>query len=162
MWYKWSPKFAHIVDKLQSWLDILQTKIDGNIPEDIGEPRGFWAYHKTESIDGPYGCRPELSWIWSAPEGGPRRSYFEWQPVDPFFLDENERRWRLVEPMRAERDEQLQAIVKVLNPQRAHSAQFERDGNDLHAHVKAIIPDNEDLTVPDLTEMTEVAFCLKS
>jgi hypothetical protein len=88
----------------------------------------------------------------------------QWVPVYPSFHDEHERKCRLLEASRAEREGQRRAIVDVFNYQHAHQAWFQRvpgTANDVYVHVKVMSDAvEENLVVPDLAEQTEVRFRL--
>jgi hypothetical protein len=155
-WSAWEPRFQ-TVEKFHGWMRVLQHMVN---PNGSGEPRAFWAYHRSEAQnpgDG-FSRRPELPWLRSAKDG----SYCKWVPMDPFFYDEHERKWRLLEASRAEREGQRLAVVNIFNYRRTHQAWFQRvpgTQDDFYVHVKVISTANEkDLVVPGLAESTDVKF----
>jgi hypothetical protein len=158
VWYHWNATYKN-VDSVCSWLYVLQSKVHANRPGGE-EPRGFWAFHQSQATNGPKEGRPELPWLWTGPEGSERRAYVQWQPSEPFFIDDHERRWRLIEATKAEREEQRLAIVNIFNLNRAHCAWLERIGHKDYIHVKAVIPAEGDVPIPELQEGTAIKFRL--
>jgi hypothetical protein len=162
LWSTWetSPGYA-VVEKIHSWMRVLQHLVHSNTAKDSGEPQALWAYRsEARNSNNRYSRRPELPWLRSAKDG----SYCQWVPADPSFYDEHERRGRLLEASRAEWEGQRRAIVDVFNYQRVHQAWFYRvpgTTNDFFVHVK-VMSDTEEgvLVVPELAEQTEVRFRL--
>lgn len=118
IWNDWQDKYT-VVERAQSWMRVLSHMIVTNVPPQINERRAFWAYHQTEpEYLGRlgYGRRPELPWLWSTEEDQSDRTYAKWAPRDPYFYDDDERKWRLGDATRIEREQQRQAIVNVFCP----------------------------------------------
>ncbi|KAL1969978.1 hypothetical protein VTN77DRAFT_6383 [Rasamsonia byssochlamydoides] len=111
----------------------------------------------------PYARTPEHPWLWSAAEGAPKRTYAQFKLIAPYFLDDHERRIRLIEAMKAEREEQRQAVLRVWNPGMIHTATIKPVEQEyFHVHVKARLPDNAPFTGSELAEMTEVKYSIKA
>jgi hypothetical protein len=87
-WSAWEPKFK-VVERLHGWMRVLQYMVQSN------GNRAFWAYDrsKPQNSGDESSRRPELTWLRNPKDN----SYCKWVPADPFFYDEHERKWRLLE-----------------------------------------------------------------
>lgn len=154
LWFKWVPGYDTV--NINSWMNVLQSKVQANMQN--GEPKGHWWYHQQELPDEDNGRRPDVPWLWKTESN--RRIYTPWRAVDPYFYDEDDRKWRLVEATRAERVSQVLAVTKVFDGKRPHPANFEKvceTGTDYHVHVK-IGEGEERLPMPSLSEGVHVKF----
>jgi cold shock CspA family protein len=105
-----------------------------------------------------FGRRPEFPWLWSAAPGASKREYVKLKPLAPYFLDDSERQWRMIEEMKAERAGLYEAIVSIFNSDSVHSARVEHVEKDCYIHVKAIQDEDAIMAIPGLTEGVDVKF----
>ncbi|PIG81515.1 hypothetical protein AARAC_010555 [Aspergillus arachidicola] len=61
-------------------------------------------------------CYPLMPWLWTKPDNLGKQEYVKWNPVDPFFIDDSERRYRLIKASSRERETQRNVITQIFNP----------------------------------------------
>ncbi|OGM48566.1 hypothetical protein ABOM_002485 [Aspergillus bombycis] len=100
-----------------------------------------------------------MPWLWTKPDAG-HQEYVNWDPVDPFFIDDSERRYRLITASSRERETQRNVITQVFNPGLGHTAFCTTDGIGRGAlvHIKLCTPSENSVNLPELPENTEVKF----
>ncbi|KAB8217802.1 hypothetical protein BDV33DRAFT_206024 [Aspergillus novoparasiticus] len=74
------------------------------------------------------GCYPLMPWLWTKPDNVGKQEYVKWNPVDPFFIDDSERRYRFIKASSRERETQRNVITQILNPGLRHTAYLTTDG----------------------------------
>ncbi|KAJ9247806.1 hypothetical protein DTO207G8_7809 [Paecilomyces variotii] len=136
VWKKWLPSHKNF-EQINSWFSVLQSKVAA-VP---GGRAAFWAYTATKPAqlpDGSEGRRPELTWLrMTGDNRESREEYCKWIPSDPFFCNELERQWRLVEGTRIERDAQYWSITRTFSLKRHHRFMMEHDEpSSCFVHVK--------------------------
>ncbi|KAB8212323.1 hypothetical protein BDV34DRAFT_218708 [Aspergillus parasiticus] len=57
-----------------------------------------------------------MPWLWTKPDNVGKQEYIKWNPVDPFFIDDSERRYRLIKASSRERETQRNIITQIFNP----------------------------------------------
>ncbi|KNG84683.1 hypothetical protein ANOM_006992 [Aspergillus nomiae NRRL 13137] len=127
------------------------------------------------------------AWLWTKSDAG-HQEYVKWDPVDPFFIDDSERRYRLITTsipteqsasstppwewgrnkafqylisgFSRERETQRSVITQVFNPGLRHTVYCTTDGVSRGAlvHIKLCTPSENSVNVPELLENTEVKF----
>ncbi|KAJ9220017.1 hypothetical protein DTO207G8_5296 [Paecilomyces variotii] len=135
--------------EIHSWYAVLQSK---------GET--FWAYKNAEPsrlADNSEGRYPELTWLWDKE----RKSYTKIIPKEPFFSTNEERKWRLIEGMRAERATQYQAITSIFSTERRHSFWFDEEQKAgerlIHVKIGADVV-KEGFLIPEISPPVEAEF----
>ncbi|GAB1193628.1 hypothetical protein APSETT444_002849 [Aspergillus pseudonomiae] len=100
-----------------------------------------------------------MPWLWTKSDAG-HQEYVKWDPIDPFFIDDRERRYRLITTSSRERETQRNVITQVFNPDLRHTAFYTTDGVSRGAlvHIKLCSPSENNVNVPELPENTEVKF----
>lgn len=157
---KFDTKFKTVPDTIQ-WLTVL-----GDLcVKDCGDAPGkaFWWYRRNPPKDGE-GRSPPMEWLFKKDEDPSNRQYTQLDPHDAYFIDDYDRRYRLVEASRIEKDTQYRLVAHVLDPSRRHRAwytpaQTKTLQHSFFVHIKLQAEDGEtEVNVPQLAEMTEVKF----
>ncbi|KAJ9222118.1 hypothetical protein DTO027B5_5084 [Paecilomyces variotii] len=157
---KWAPshKFTR---EIHSWFSVLQSQII-----DVDNTRKtFWAYQNKKPLklsDGSEGRYPELVWLWEEDDKHGKREYHKWTPINPFFSNNDERKWRLIEGTRIERDTQYRAMTSVFSTERRHHFWIERESGArdcfVHVKVQGQIDEEEALSVPEISPPMDATF----
>ncbi|KAE8323855.1 P-loop containing nucleoside triphosphate hydrolase protein [Aspergillus sergii] len=153
---EYKPAYRDVAPSL-NWISMLQGLATNNQSEFSG--KSFWWYEKNPA-DSTTGCHPLLPWLWTRPNEAGYQEYIKWEPVDPFFIDDRERRYRLSTASNRERETQCNAITQVFNPSLRHNAYLTVDGVGKGAlvHVKLSTPPGTSVNIPELPEGTIVRF----
>ncbi|RHZ68274.1 DEAD/DEAH box helicase [Aspergillus thermomutatus] len=157
---RFEPKFKTVPDTIQ-WLTVLSDLC----VKDCGDAPGkaFWWYRRNPPKDGE-GRSPPMPWLFTKEQDPSKRQYTQLDPHDPFFIDDHNRRCRLIEASRIEKDTQYQLVAKIFNPSRRHRAWYAPAQTDtlrhsFFVHIKLQAEDGEtEVNVPQLAEMTEVQY----
>lgn len=107
---EYKPGYRDVVPSL-SWISMLQGLTIQNHGDFSG--KSFWWYEKTPA-DSTTGCHPLMPWLWTKPDKVGHQEYIKWGPVGPFFIDDRERRCRLITASSREREAQRNVITQVL------------------------------------------------
>ncbi|RHZ74961.1 hypothetical protein CDV55_109139 [Aspergillus turcosus] len=157
---KFDTNFKTVPDTIQ-WLTVL-----GDLcVKDCGDAPGkaFWWYRRNAPKDGE-GRSPPMPWLFKKDEDPSNRQYTQLDPHDAYFIDDDDRRYRLVEASRIEKDTQYRLVAHVFDPSRRHRAwytpaQTKTLQHSFFVHIKLQAEDGEtEVNVPQLAEMTEVKF----
>ncbi|KAJ9222120.1 hypothetical protein DTO027B5_5086 [Paecilomyces variotii] len=155
IWKNWAKNYKD-PERIQSWFNILQSKIANAETGGI-----FWAYKIAQQLqpaDGSDERHVELPWLKS--EDG---QYAKWAPSEPYFCSETERKWRLVEGSRIEREIQHRAITTLFSTANRHKFWIERLPELKHCFVHVKVQntsDDEQMPVPEIRPPTKVEFTL--
>ncbi|PKY06173.1 P-loop containing nucleoside triphosphate hydrolase protein [Aspergillus campestris IBT 28561] len=156
VWLECHQNDARIVPDILRWVEQLNGLAQQHC--DAGKrSQAFW-YYREAKADEKSGCRPPMPWLFS---GMDRRSYKEWEPQDPFFIDDHDRCCRLIQSSLNEKEVQRQIVTRVFNPSRRHTAWITGGATGCYINIKLRTADGEDeFTVPEIMEGTEVKFQL--
>lgn len=144
-----------------SWLNVIQQKVRAN-KDSNGKPQAFWAFHQRRQREEERGPQADkyietLNWLWKSND-----NYTTWVPHEPYFYDEDDRWWRLVEATRIERAGRRHAIADIFCQQRRHDAWVERFGNhgDWLVHCRIVFSQGEAPVTPEICvgERVELSF----
>lgn len=155
IWLECHQKDASAVPDILRWVEQLQVLIQQRC--DAGRiGQAFWYYREAKADEA--GCRPPMPWLFSRTD---RRSYKEWEPQDPFFIDDHDRCCRLIQSSLNEKEAQRQIVTRVFNPSRRHTAWITAGPTGCYINIKLRAADGEDaLNVPAIMEGTEVKYQL--
>lgn len=111
-WLECHQKDALAVPDILRWVKQLQVLIQQRC--DAGRiGQAFWYYREAKADES--GCRPPMPWLFS---GTDQQSHKEWEPQDPFFIDDHDRCCRLIQSSLNEKEVQRQLVTRVFNPSR--------------------------------------------
>ncbi|KAJ0424603.1 hypothetical protein BJY00DRAFT_309028 [Aspergillus carlsbadensis] len=150
--------------QIQDWIEDLQGNLKIRLP-DNKKRLSCWVYRlhdrKDESL-------PVLPPLWLFPPNYRRNSkqrYAPWIPKSPFFVDDHERRCRLIEPLKRERAIQVEQVEEIYSPNKLHRASLAMDDYDHDQpgfqYMFVRIGETSDevpVNIPDIVPGTEIRF----
>jgi hypothetical protein len=98
-----------------------------------------------------------LPWLWT--KNDPKR-YTKLTPLAPYFVDDDERKSRMINAMTAERRVIYRAVADIYDGRSVHKAVVKYTGNDCHIHIKVVQNTDTPLAIPELMENTQVKFAI--
>ncbi|KAJ9258815.1 hypothetical protein DTO280E4_1206 [Paecilomyces variotii] len=154
IWKNWAENHKD-PEPIQSWFNVLQL-------EKIADPtKGgiFWAYNiinQLQPADGSDEIHVELPWL-----KGANGEYAKWNPSEPYFCSETERKSRLIEGSRIERTIQHRVITTLFSTANRHKFWVERLPESKHCFVHVKVQntsDEEQVPVPEIRPPTKARF----
>ncbi|KAL3448777.1 P-loop containing nucleoside triphosphate hydrolase protein [Aspergillus insuetus] len=142
--HSWNYALENLIQKFRTTCDFLQDwdKVAVYAFKALEEPISFyngqhpddkkrlscWAYrlHDREDENLPV---PAPQWLFP-PTYWTKSKYASWVPKFPFFIDDHERRCRLIEPLKRERAIQVKQVEEVYSPGKLHRASLAIDHYD--------------------------------
>ncbi|KAJ9197774.1 hypothetical protein DTO164E3_5628 [Paecilomyces variotii] len=119
----------------------------------------FWAYNiinQLQPADGSDEIHVELPWL-----KGANGEYAKWNPSEPYFCSETERKSRLIEGSRIERTIQHRVITTLFSTANRHKFWIERLPESKHCFVHVKVQntsDEEHVPVPEIRPPTKARF----
>jgi hypothetical protein len=167
----WKPSWS-VIEDINAWLSLLQIKIHANL-QSTGQcgsrqlaPAAFWYHYANlpkkndeeeeegETTD-PWAIVPPYPWLRSAN----CKQYTTLAPIAPYYIDDHERRMRLINAMKVERKEQELLVTRIFNSDVIHTAVIrEAERTTIHLHVQISHCNGVSFPVPQLAEKTEAKF----
>jgi ATP-dependent RNA/DNA helicase IGHMBP2 len=159
------PKWQKSLDGVFKWLDMLQQKIhsymqpqksiEGSKKADEDDeddeariPKAFWHFyeHSAPTENDKWHAMPPYPWLQE--ETG---KYIHLDPIAPYFIDDHERRMRLINAMMAERRVQELAVTSIFDFDKIHSMTIRDTPTQFyHVHVRITETDGLPLVVPEI------------
>ncbi|QKX53991.1 uncharacterized protein TRUGW13939_01072 [Talaromyces rugulosus] len=157
LWQPWKEAYKE-VESVHKWLDLLQRKLTDS---QTNKRKSFWAYKKETSDaveekpeDEKYSSLP---WLWT--KNDPKR-YTKLMPLAPYFVDDDERKSRMINAMTAERRVIYRAIADIYDGRSVHKVVVKYAGNDCNIHIKVIQNTDTPLAIPEPMENTQIKFAI--
>ncbi|GLI81917.1 hypothetical protein PoHVEF18_010312 [Penicillium ochrochloron] len=136
-------------DSLGELVQLVRTNADGQ-PEP--QPKAYWFYVRNpvqENSD----RSPPMPWLFNT-DG----RYGELIPLNPFFIDEEDRSSILVAATRNERDYQKASLLEIFNLERFHKARLRTAGQNDWWYVDVTVNAQQ---FPTLSTSTQVRFAIR-
>jgi hypothetical protein len=146
--------------QIHKWIDDLQGNLRFSLPDDK-ERLSCWAYRlhdrEDENLPGPSPRWLFPHWL------NEKQRLAPWKPKFLFFVDDHERRSRLIEPLKRERAIQVEQVEEAYSPNKLHRASLTMNGLDQpdFQYMSVKIGDtshNVPVNIPDIVPGTEIRF----
>ncbi|KAL3480060.1 hypothetical protein BJX99DRAFT_254943 [Aspergillus californicus] len=149
-WFRWPI--------IQDWLTTIQEDLKIGMPD--GKRQGFWHYrtHKRDNHLQPF---PPPQWLFEKPIGNRPPKSKPWDVKTPLYIDMNEFKCRIIEPLKNERNVQRAQVENVYNHGIIHRARLVSLNNGRHQQLLIKLGVTQDETMhnpPDISPGTLIKF----